>query len=187
MKQRSKTGGQKYRGVQYIFYVTILNINVCFRTRIKLVRLNGKSTPVHMLLAYHSCQKENTSWSHATSVYYIRATPPRRLTPALVACRCRPPPPPCSSTIRRLLTSCRRPLPPQRNYIAADIVTVSSSSPRSLLSLVSPSTDRSCRHQPPLSSTNHSGPHASLPSACSPSHRHPSAAFSDQGCRPVRR
>ncbi len=37
VKQRSKTGGQKYRSVRYIFYVTILKNNLRFRTRIKLV------------------------------------------------------------------------------------------------------------------------------------------------------
>ena len=36
-------------------------------------------------------RKENTSWSQATFVYF-RAMPPRHLTPALVACHCRPPP-----------------------------------------------------------------------------------------------
>ncbi len=133
------------------------------------------------MLGYLSCgarakkQKENTSWSQATFVYF-RATPPRRLTPALVACRCRPPPPPCSSTIRRLLALCRQPLAPQRNNIAADIVTASSSYPRSLLLLVAPSTDRSCRRHPPLS-TNHSGPRTPLPSASSPSRRRLSAEW----------
>jgi hypothetical protein len=129
-------------------------------------------------------QKENTSWSQATFIFY-RALPPRRLTLALVTCRCRPPPPPCSSTIRRLLALCRRPPPPQRNNIAANIVTASSSSPCSLLLLFAPSTNCSCRRQPPLS-TNHSGPCASLPSACSPSRRRPSDACSYQGCRPAR-
>ncbi len=106
-------------------------------------------------------RKENTSWSQATFVYF-RATPPRHLMPTLFTCCCRPPPPPCSSTVRRLIASCRLPPPPQRNNIAADIVSVSSSSPSSLLSLVAPSTDRSCRHQLPLL-TNHSGPCAFCP------------------------
>ena len=37
VKQRLKTGGQKYRSVRYIFYMTILKSNQRFRTRIKLV------------------------------------------------------------------------------------------------------------------------------------------------------
>ncbi len=51
---------------------------------------------IHVMLGLQSRdhakkQKENTSWSQATFVYF-RAMPPRHLTPALVACRCRPPP-----------------------------------------------------------------------------------------------
>jgi len=61
---------------------------------------------IHVMLGLQSRdhakkRKENTSWSQATFVFF-RAMPPHHLTPALVACRCRPPPPPCSSTIRRL-------------------------------------------------------------------------------------
>ena len=52
---------------------------------------------IHVMLGLQSRdhakkRKENTSWSQATFVYF-RAMPPRHLTPALVACRCRPPPP----------------------------------------------------------------------------------------------
>ena len=51
---------------------------------------------IHVMLGLQSRDhakkgKENTSWSQATFVYF-RAIPPRHLTPALVACRCRPPP-----------------------------------------------------------------------------------------------
>jgi hypothetical protein len=51
---------------------------------------------IHVMLGLQSRdhakkRKENTSWSQATFVYF-RAMPPRHLTPALVACRCRPPP-----------------------------------------------------------------------------------------------
>ena len=51
---------------------------------------------IHVMLGLQSRdhakkRKENTSLSQATFVYF-RAMPPRHLTPALVACRCRPPP-----------------------------------------------------------------------------------------------
>ena len=51
---------------------------------------------IHVMLGLQSRdhaknRKYNTSLSQATLVYF-RAMPPRHLTPALVACRCRPPP-----------------------------------------------------------------------------------------------
>ena len=71
VKQRSKTGGQKYRGVRYIFYVTILKINLRFRTRIKLVRVCAWS--VHSLIESlcRYCTTSYTVLHHSTLCYTI--------------------------------------------------------------------------------------------------------------------
>ena len=52
---------------------------------------------IHVMLRLQSSdhakkRKLNTSLSQQATLVYFRAMPPRHLTPALVACHCRPPP-----------------------------------------------------------------------------------------------